>query len=155
MLEGTVLDMSPAQTGTAAIADADQEGWMEYLHMQQPFPNNAKGVTVSLDAVDPNNNYVHIGNATSDTTGKYSFLWTPEIEGKYNIVASFYSTEAYYGSSAETSVGVTAAPVSSTPAGEQTQPVVDLTPILYAVIGIGIALLIAVAIAVLVLRKRA
>jgi hypothetical protein len=155
LLKGTVLDMSAAQNGTAAIADADQEGWMEYLHMQQPFPTNAKGVTVSLDALDPNNNYVHIGNATSDTTGKYSFGWTPEIEGKYTIIASFYNTEAYYGSTAETAVYVGAAPASSTPAGEQTQPVTDLTPVLYAVIGIGIAILIAIAVVgLLLIRKR-
>jgi hypothetical protein len=106
-----------------------------------------------LDALDPNNNYVHIGDATSDTTGKYSFLWTPEIEGKYTIVASFYSTEAYYGSTAETSVGVTVAP--TTTAGQpQQQVTADNTPILYAVIGIGIAILIGIAVAIIVLRKR-
>jgi outer membrane protein assembly factor BamB len=153
LLKGTVLDLSSAQNGTAAVSDADQEAWMEYLHMQQPFPVNAKGVMVSLDALDPNNNYVHIGDATSDTTGKYSFLWTPEIEGKYTIVASFYSTGAYYGSTAETSVGVTVAP--TTTAGQpQQQVTADNTPILYAVIGIGIAILIGIAVAIIVLRKR-
>jgi hypothetical protein len=152
LLEGTVLDMSPAQEGTAAISDASMTDWMEYLHMQQPFPASATGVSVSLDALDPNNNYVHIGDATSDTTGQYSFAWTPEIEGKYTIVASFYNTEAYYGSSAETAVFVGAAPTTSTPAAEQTQ--IDTMPIIYAVIGIGIAILIGIAVAIIVLRKR-
>jgi outer membrane protein assembly factor BamB len=91
LLKGTVPDMSPAQNGTAAVSDDSMSSWMEYLYMQQPFPATATGVSVSLDALDPNNNYVHIGDATSDTTSKYSFLWTPEIEGKYTIVASFYS----------------------------------------------------------------
>jgi outer membrane protein assembly factor BamB len=152
LLKGTVLDMSPAQKGTAAVSDADQQAWMEYLHMQQPFPVSATGVSVSLDALDPNNNYIHIGDAVSDTTGQYSFLWEPEIEGKYTVVASFYNTEAYYGSQAETSIGVTAAPATTPP--PENQPVTDNTPILYAVIGIGIAILIAIAIAILVLRKR-
>jgi outer membrane protein assembly factor BamB len=151
LLEGTVLDMSSAQKGTAAVSDADQEAWMEYLHMQQPFPVNAKGVTVSLDALDPNGNFIHIGDATSDTTGKYSFLWEPEIEGKYTIVASFYSTEAYYSSTAETAIGVTAAAATPTPTpGPQAAP--DYT---LSIIGVGVAMLIAIAVAtVLLLRKR-
>ena len=154
LLEGTVLDLSTAQPGAAAVADADQEGWMEYLHMQQPFPVNAKGVTVSLDAIDPNNNYVHIGNATSDLTGKYSFGWTPEIEGKYTVIASFYNTEAYYGSTAETAVFVANAPATPVPpvppqaAPDPTMPIVGMgVAILAAVVIVGIML-------VRVLRKR-
>jgi hypothetical protein len=156
LLEGTVLDMSPAQKGTAAVSLSTMEDWMEYLHMQQPYPATGTGVPVSLDALDPNNNYVHLGDATSDLTGKYSFLWTPEIEGKYTIVASFASNDAYYGSTAETAVGVTAAPATSNGgAGGEVTPPTDLTPILYAVIGIGIAIIIAIAVAILLLRKRA
>jgi outer membrane protein assembly factor BamB len=154
LLEGTVLDMSEAQKGTAAVADAYQTEWMEYLHMQQPFPHSATGVSVSLDALDSNNNYIHIGDAVSDTTGQYSLGWEPEIEGKYTIVASFYSTEAYYGSEAETSIYVQAAPATTPP--PENQPVADNTPILYAVIGIGIAILIAIAIVgLLLIKKRA
>jgi outer membrane protein assembly factor BamB len=151
LLKGTVLDMSPAQKGTAAVSDADQEAWMEYLHMQQPFPVSATGVTVSLDALDPNNNYVHIGDATTDLTGNYHFLWQPEIEGSYTVVASFYSTEAYYGSTAETSIGVTAAAPTPTPEG----PAAPLPPfdmyILYATIAIIIAMAI---VGILLLRKK-
>ena len=154
LIEGTVLDMSPAQEDTAAVSDDSQTAWMEYLHMQQPFPVNAKGVTVSLDALDPNNNYVHIGNATSDITGKYSFLWTPEIEGKYNIIASFMGSEAYYGSTAETSIGVTNAPATPAPP-MPLQTVPDPT---MPIVGMGVAILAAVAIVglmiVRVLRKK-
>jgi hypothetical protein len=150
LIEGTVLDMSPAQEDTAAVSDDSQTAWMEYLHMQQPFPVNAKGVTVSLDTIDPNNNYVHIGNATSDTTGKYSFLWTPEIEGKYTVIASFYNTEAYYGSTAETSIGVTNAPATpATPQPATAAP--DITMyILYATV----AMIAAIAIATLLLLRK-
>jgi hypothetical protein len=151
MLKGAVLDMSPAQNGTAAVSDASMSSWMEYLHMQQPYPLNATGVDVSLDAVDPNNNFVHIGTATSDLTGKYSFLWKPEIEGKYTIVASFLGSESYYSSTAETSIGVTAAPPTPTPPPEP-QPAPDYT---LPIVGTGIAMILAVAIAtILLLRKR-
>ncbi len=123
--------------------------------MQQPYPTNATGVKVSLDTLDPNNNYVHIGDATSDLTGAYSLGFKPEIEGKYTIIASFYTNEAYYGSTAETALLVT--PASS--AGTTEQPVAaatDVTPIVYAIVGIGVAILIAIAVtALLLLRKRA
>jgi outer membrane protein assembly factor BamB len=151
LLKGTVLDMSSAQNGTACVSDADQEAWMEYLHMQQPYPATATGVSVSLDALDPNNNFVHIGDATTDLTGQYSFGWQPELEGKYTVVASFYSTEAYYGSTAETAILVTAAQATPTPTPTPAgQP--DYT---MPIVGIGIAIIIAMAvIGMLLLRKR-
>jgi hypothetical protein len=153
LLKGTVVDLSAAQNGTAAVSDADQEAWMEYLHMQQPFPVSATGVSVSLDALDPNGNFVHIGDATTDLTGQYSFGWQPELEGKYAVVASFYSTGAYYGSTAETSVLVTAAAVAptSTPPTTTTQESPMLTYLL--VVGIVIVIL-AIAAVVLLLRRK-
>ena len=38
---------------------------------------NAQGVTVKLYAIDPNNNYQDIGEATSDIWGNYGKSWTP------------------------------------------------------------------------------
>ena len=63
-----MTDQTPGyrKQGTPAISDAWMTPWMEYLYMDQPYPTNATGVPVSIDAVDPNGNYVHIGNATSD-----------------------------------------------------------------------------------------
>ena len=55
--------------GTPAISDADIDAWMEYMFHQRPIPSNAKGVEVTLDAIDPNNNFIHIGTVTSDITG--------------------------------------------------------------------------------------
>jgi hypothetical protein len=154
LLEGTVLDMSPAQPGTAAVSDDSQEGWMEYLHMQQVYPFSAQGVAVSLDALDPNNNYVHIGDVTSDLTGKYSFLWEPELEGKYTVIASFYSTDAYYGSTAEAAVGVTAGPVAT---AEPTPTPASNTDMY--ILSIGAAAIVAIvifglAIIILLMRRR-
>jgi hypothetical protein len=150
LLKGTVLDMSPAQKGKAAVSDADQEEWMEYLHMQQPYPATATGVKVSLDALDPNNNFVHIGDATTDLTGQYRFGWTPDIEGTYTIVASFYNTEAYYGSTAET--GILVSPAAATPTPPPTAPVPpDYTMTL---IGIAIAIIIAIAIAAIYMKRK-
>ena len=79
LLQGTVTDQSPGALGTPAIADADQEAWMEYLYMQQPMPFNVTGVPVSLDAYDPNGNLVHIGTATSDGSGHFSYIFTPQV----------------------------------------------------------------------------
>jgi hypothetical protein len=155
LLKGTVLDTSPAQNGTAAVSDASQSAWMMYLHMQQPFPATGTGVTVSLDALDPNSNFVHIGTVTSDLTGQYSFLWQPTIAGKYNIVASFGGSGAYYGSTAETSVGVAAAAATPTP-DPTAAPVANYTmTIMGGVIAIIIAVIVAIAVAtLLIIRKR-
>ena len=106
LIEGTVLDQSSAQPGTPAISDASMSAWMEYLHMQQPIPMDATGVPVTLDAIDPNGNFVHIGTVTSDMSGLYSYLWEPEHEGKYTIIATFEGSESYYSSYAETPIGV-------------------------------------------------
>jgi len=156
LLEGTVLDMSPAQEGTAAVSDASQTAYMEYLHMQQPFPLDATGVEVSLDALDPNGNFINIGTATSDTSGQYSFGWKPENEGKYTIIASFMGSEAYYDSFAETTILVTEAP---SPAGpiepEPTEP--TEAPFITTEIAIIIAVVVVAVIGIVAywaLRKR-
>ena len=106
LIEGTVTDQSPAQPGTPAIADEYMTPWMEYLHMQQPIPSDAKGVPVTLDAIDPNGNWIHNGSATSDLSGFYSYMWKPEHEGKYTIIATFEGSDSYWSSYAETAIGV-------------------------------------------------
>jgi hypothetical protein len=118
LLKGSVLDMSPAQEGTAAIADEYMSEWMEYLHMQQPMPTDAKGVEVIFTVVDSNNNCYEIGRTTSSSTGQYSLLWMPEIPGEFQITATFAGSESYYSSSAETFLGVTQSPSP----GQQMEP---------------------------------
>ena len=124
-ITGTVTDQSPSGRrntnglldftlkGTPAISDADMNAWMEYMFMQQPIPTNAKGVEVTLDAIDPNNNYIHIGTTTSDITGAYGFAWTPEVPGTYQIIATFAGSKSYGPHTHTTYMGVGEAPAET------------------------------------------
>jgi len=115
LIKGTVTDQSPAQKGTAAVSDASMTAWMEYLHMQQPKPDNATGVSVKLVAIDEAGNEIDIGTTTSDANGLYKMMWTPPEEGAYTIVATFEGSEAYYRSQASTVVGVGPAQAGASP----------------------------------------
>ncbi|MCW4044029.1 MAG: PQQ-binding-like beta-propeller repeat protein [Candidatus Bathyarchaeota archaeon] len=162
LIKGTVTDQTPSGRrntnglldftlkGTPAISDEDMTDWMEYMFMQQPMPQNAKGVDVTLDALDPNGNFVHIGTVTSDMTGTFAKAFTPEVPGLYQIIATFAGSKSYYSSYAETFVQVDEAPPASPPP-EYPQPI-DTT---MTIIAVGIAIIIAVAVAtVLILRKK-
>jgi hypothetical protein len=125
---------------------------MLYVYKQFPsYPANTTGVEVTLDAIDPNNNFVHLGTVTSDASGNFGFEWkTPDVPGKYNIIATFAGSKAYYASSAETYAIVAEVP-PTTPPPQYPVPY-DYT---MAILGAAIAVIIAVAIAIiLLLRKR-
>ena len=85
MIKGTVLDMSPAQPETPCVSKQSMSLQMEYLHKQMPITGiwgneTLTGVPVSLDTLDPNGNYVHIGDVTTDGyTGTFGFTWEPEV----------------------------------------------------------------------------
>jgi hypothetical protein len=157
MIIGTVTDQSPGAkkiseslgSEVAAISDADQEAWMEYLYEQQAMPTNAKGVEVTLDTVDPNGNFIHIGTVTSDTTGAYGIKYTPEVPGTYQIIATFAGSASYYSSYAQTYLGVDQAPVVTAPPAYP-QPIDPTMTIVYAVI----AIIIAIAIAAIWIKKK-
>jgi hypothetical protein len=137
--------------GTPAISDADQEAWMDYLFHQRPLPGNAKGVEVTIDAMDPNNNFIHIGTVTSDSSGNYGCLWKPEVPGTYQIIATFAGSGAYSASYSETYMSVGEAP--PTPAEPQPLPAqqpVDMY-ILYATVAIIVAIAI---VGLLLFRKK-
>jgi len=151
VIQGTILDQSPGAVGTPAISDKFMNTWMEYTYMDQPMPTNARGVEVSIDAVDPNNNFVHITTVTSDDGGHFGLTWTPpNIPGQYTLIASFAGSESYYSSLAETTAIVVVAPAAtSAPIAAQNPPYEMYT------LGVGVAVIIAIAIAVaLILRKR-
>jgi hypothetical protein len=152
VLTGTVLDQSPAQAGTACVSAASMTEWMEYLHMQKSIPSSVTGVPVSLDALDSNGNWQHIGDVVTDgLTGTFGFTWEPEITGQYMVTATFMGDDSYGRSFATTYVGVVAAP-EATPTAEPPQATPDSIPY---VVGIGIAIILTVAVAtVLILRKR-
>jgi outer membrane protein assembly factor BamB len=153
VIEGTITDQSPAQPGTAAIADEDMSAWMEYLHMQKPMPTNAKGVDVTLDVIDANGNFRNIGTATSDMSGVYSYVWKPDIPGKYTVIATFAGSESYGSSYAQTSFYVEEAPPPPTPPDPTPAPMTDTY-----VLGMGatavVAIIVIGLVIILMLRKR-
>jgi hypothetical protein len=126
---------------------------MEYVYQQQNKPANATGVPVNIAVIDANGNYRNIGNAVSDASGSYSLQWTPDISGKYTVVATFAGTSAYYGSSAETSFAVDNAAATPTPQPAQTPSLIEqyflpaIGAVIIAIIAVGAVLLLA-------LRKR-
>jgi hypothetical protein len=162
LLKGTVTDESPGTkdsdrkarfpNGVPAIADESMSPWMEYVYMQQPRPTNATGVEVTLDAVDPNGNFVHIGTVTSDTSGLFHYAWkTPDVPGEYTVIATFAGSKSYWPSYTETAMVVSEA--APTPSPPQYPVPIDYT---MSIIGAAIAVIIAVAIVglILILRKR-
>lgn len=165
MLKGTVTDQTPAGRrninneiqftlkGTPAISDKDMQAWMEYKFMQQGQPSTATGVKVKLDTIDPNGNYINIGETTSDMAGNYALPFSPEVPGNYQIIATFDGTASYYPSFSTTYLSV--AETAPTPT---TQPVTVPPPTEMYIIGAAAAMIIAIAIGfavtILVLRKR-
>jgi hypothetical protein len=163
VIRGTVLDVSAGTQqstvkadfpyGVPAVSDASMSQWMEYVYMQKPEPTNATGVPVSIDVIDANGNYRNIGNTTSDASGTFSLQWTPDIPGKYTVIATFAGSESYWPSYAETSFAVDPAAPTASP-----YPVTVLPPtemyFTISTVAIIIAIAIIGALIMLMLRKR-
>jgi hypothetical protein len=154
LIQGTILDQSPAQPGAACVSDDSQGTYMEYLHMQMPldgiFHNvTVTGVPVSLLAVDSNGTEINIGTTTSDVSGSFGYAWTPPDEGLYKIIASFAATESYGSSRAETHLAVVPAPAEITIPEQIVPPDYTMT-----IVGVGVAVIIAVAAATLILLRK-
>lgn len=150
IISGTVTDMSPGQEGAACVSKESMTQWMEYLHMQKSIPADVVGVPISIDATDPNGNYVHIADVTSDMSGTFSYTWTPTIAGDYKITATFMGDDSYGSSWAQTYA--TVAEAVSSPTATPTS--IANPPYELYTIGTGIAIIIAIALAVLLLRKK-
>jgi hypothetical protein len=161
IISGTVLDQSPAQAGTPCVSKDSMTTYMEYLHCQMPIDGlwhneTVTGVPVSIDAVDPNNNVVHIATVTTDgKSGSFGYNWTPTITGNYKIAATFAGDDSYGSSSATTYATVVEAPQQSSSSQQQIVNVPDYT---MTIIGAAVAVIVAVAIAavaiILIGRKR-
>jgi len=150
ILSGTVTDQSAGSKDTPAISDEDMSAWMQYLYIQQPIPTNAKGVTVKLTAINENGNSENIGTVTSDTFGQFSTMWAPSAEGQYTIVATFEGSDAYYGSSAQTVLGVVAASNS-----QQSTSTLDISTLQTSVyVLIMIVIIAIIVLALIATRKR-
>ncbi|MFB3888444.1 MAG: PQQ-binding-like beta-propeller repeat protein [Candidatus Bathyarchaeia archaeon] len=107
LLTGTVTDQSSGAkklvedgkfSVVPAVSDASMSGWMEYLYMQKPKPQNVAGVTVKLTAYDPNGNSQDVGSTKTDANGRYAITWTPKLEGMHSVVAEFEGSNSYWGS---------------------------------------------------------
>jgi outer membrane protein assembly factor BamB len=165
VIRGTVTDISAGTqqeeqaadfpNGVPAVSDASMSAWMEYVYMQKPMPTNVTGVNVSLDAIDPNGNYIHIGNVTSDTSGTFGYTWTaPNVPGQYNIIATFAGSESYWSSHAETYSVVQGAPAATAAPTPTPLSVADMyfVPAVAAII--VVIIIVGAVIALLMLRKR-
>ncbi|MGD6851084.1 MAG: PQQ-binding-like beta-propeller repeat protein [Candidatus Bathyarchaeia archaeon] len=140
--------------GLPCVSDESQSLWMEYVYQQQPLPTNTTGVPVTLSVVDSNGNYRQIGETTS-VDGTFSFTWTPDISGDYQIIASFAGSNSYWPSSA---IGhFTAGEAAATTGPSATPPpgVATTTDLMtYMAIGVIIILIAIAIVGVLVLRRH-
>ena len=168
-LTGTVTDTSAGSTqsavagnfpnGLPCVSDASMSQFMESVYMQQPMPTNVKGVPVSIDVLDPNGNYVHLGTAVSDSSGTFSFSVNPSTlsagSGKYTVIATFAGSGSYYSSSAESAFTVGTA-ATAIPAATPLTGLASNTTVMYGIIAIAIIIIVIGAlILVVVTRKHA
>jgi len=162
VIRGSVTDVSPGTqsdaltlrfpNGVPAVSDASMSEWMLYVYKQFPRPIDVTGVDVTLNVVDSNGNFREIGKTTADSSGFFSYQWSPDIEGKYTVIASFAGTNAYYGSFAETAFAVD--PAAEKPA-EVTIPTDNSgTYAMYSTLAIIAAIAVVGAILAFLLRKR-
>ena len=153
VIKGTVTDQSPGKPGTACVSDQSMSAWMEYLYMQTTMPTNIVGVNVSLDVIDGNGNHRHIGDTTTDASGTFSYMWQPDITGKYTVKATFAGTNGYGSSWAESAFGVVdSATITPMPTVQSTSAV-ELY-FLPSVVAIILAIAIVGVVIILLLRRR-
>jgi outer membrane protein assembly factor BamB len=132
MIKGMVTDVSPGTeeyalrarfpNGVPAVADDSMSDWMLYVYKQFPRPADATGVDVILTVIDPNNNVYDIATVTSDSSGMFKKMYTPEVPGEYTVIATFAGSGGYYGSFSETAFGVDEAPLPPPPEDPLTLP---------------------------------
>ncbi len=152
---GTQQDQQAADfpNGVPCASDASMTDWMGYVYQQKPCPANFTGVPVQISVLDSNGNSYPIGTATTDGSGRFRLIWTPEIAGNFTVFATFAGTNGYWPSSAEDDFTVMQPPAASPAPTAPPASMADIY-ILPATIGIIIAIAIATIVIVLMLRKR-
>lgn len=156
MTQGTSTsdDVQYILKDTPCISDADQAAWMEYKYMQQGRPANATGVPISIDVIDPNNNFFHVGDTVSDSNGNFAIPYTPDVSGSYKVLVTFAGTNSYYPSYGSAYMNaVEPAQVTAQPTAQPIQSMADLY-LLPGIIGVVVAVLAVGAVIILMLRKR-
>jgi len=116
VLEGTVMDASPGTkdldvqlrfpSGVPAISDADMSEWMLYVYKQFEMPENATGVEVVFNLVNSTGHILDMDRTKTDATGTFSYVFYPDKEGTFKVLATFEGSEGYYGSCAVTTIVV-------------------------------------------------
>ena len=164
VISGTVTDISAGAqqqavaanfpNGLPAVSDASMSHWMEYVYMQQPFQSNTTGVPVTISVIDSNGNFRDIGTTTSDSSGTFSFQWTPDITGKYTVIATFAGSESYYPSLSEASFAVDPPAATTPPASTPTSSTADLYFVPLSVVIIVVVLILAALVVLSMVRKR-
>lgn len=159
LIQGTVLDQSPAQPDTPCVSANSMSTEMEHLHMQYPIDGlnhnvTMTGVPVTITAIAQDGSVINLGTTTTNAYyGTFSLTWTPPKTGNYTITTSFTSDDAYGSSSAATAITVGPAPEQIQFPAQVTSPDYTMT-----IIGGVIAVIVAVAIAagaiILMVRKR-
>lgn len=164
IVSGTVMDVSAGTkqnaqasafaNGVPVASDDSMKDWMGYVYQQKPMPTSFKGVPVTIDVLDSNGNYRNIGTATTTSSGTYSLIWTPDISGSYQVIATFHGTNGYWGSYSQATFDVMNAPATtaaptSTPVSTSEQYFVPAIAGLFVLVIVGFAVL-----ALLMLRKR-
>ena len=157
LVQGTVMDMSPAAPNTPAVSDADMSVWMDYINGQNATlinnPPTPHGVPVQLTALSSSGTAFDLGTVTSDSSGHFATQWTPKDEGLYTVYATFAGSESYWSSYAETALSVGPAPETTTSQPPAAAP--DNTMLLYGILAaVVVAILIGLVAIVLVLRKH-
>jgi outer membrane protein assembly factor BamB len=160
-IRGSVLDMSPAQSGTPCVSADSMATQMEYLHMQRPIDGLQgdaimTGVPVTLCALAEDGSYVDIGTVTTDGySGAFGKAWTPTTEGTYKIIASFEGDDSYGSSSA--TIFVTVGPAPAAGGDIEPEPTPSEEPLISTEVAIAIAVIAAVIIGIVafvLLRRR-
>jgi hypothetical protein len=163
VIKGSVIDKSAGTrqseqearfpNGVPVSSDASMGDWMGYVYQQQVMPANFKGVDVIFTVLDANGNYRQIGSTTTDTNGKFNYVWKPDIPGKYTVYASFAGTNGYWPSYSNDAFDV----MEQIPATAQPSPIPQSIADQYfvpAVAGVIAAIIIVGVLVVLVPRKR-
>jgi len=161
VITGTVTDTSAGASqheiaarfpnGLPVSSDASMESWMGYVYQDKPAPTDFTGVEVTISVIDANSNYRIIGTTTTDINGFYSLQWTPDIPGKYTVIATFAGTDGYWPSKAVAAFAVDEV-ATPTPVPTQTPSAADLY-FIPAVAALAI-LIVVIGLAVILMMKK-
>jgi hypothetical protein len=163
VISGTVYDVSSGAKqneqaarfakGLPCAADSIMTDYMGYVYQQKPLPINFKGVDVKINVIDANNNFRTIGTTTTDATGSYNLLWTPDIPGKYSVTAVFEGTQGYWPSYATAAFNVMEAHPTASPAPTAAPSMVEQL-FLPSIIGLFVLIIVVAVVMILLIRKR-